>query len=484
MDNWRTDLDCLFSPRNIAFIGASNNIAKWGNIILGNIVTGGFKGEVFPINPKEEWIMERKVYRSILDIEAPIDLAVIVTPSDKVPGILKDCAKKGVRAAITVPGGFSEESEKGAEIEREVARIANESQIRMVGPNTMGVFSGDSSLYALMPPVRPQAGPIAFVAQSGNLGTQLMSIGQTREIGFSRFAASGNEAVLKCEDYLEYFASDPGTKVVMAYIEGLDDGRKFLDAAKKITKEKPLIVYKGGVTAAGMKAASSHTGAIASSREIYEAAFRQCGAILADTPTEMLDLARAMSELPLPKSNRVGILTWGGGWGVVTADRCEQSGLEVPQFSETTIQAINKLLPPYWSHNNPIDLVGTLDRHNHIKCLEAMMADENIDAAIVLGVVGGASLITAHAEVLEGAPAAVTAYIEAYVEMDRKLEVKILDLIEKYQKPVIGVSVYESYSPYHTEKGRLVVLSEPHKAVNCLSKMCGRRKYLESTGRL
>lgn len=482
MSDWRTDLDSLFSPSSIAFIGASNNIAKWGNIILGNIISGGFKGDVYPINPKEEWIMERKVHRSILDIEAPIDLAVIVTPSNMAPGLLKDCARKGVKAAIVVPGGFSEEGEAGADIEKEIARIAVEAEIRMVGPNTMGVFSGDSSLYALMPPVRPKPGPIAFVAQSGNLGTQLMSIGQSREIGFSRFAASGNEAVLKCEDYLLYFASDPGTKAVLAYIEGLDDGARFMEAARKITAKKPLIVYKGGVTKAGMKAASSHTGAIASSGEIYGAAFRQCGAIQATTPKEMLDLAWAMSDLPLPEGNRVGVLTWGGGWGVVTADVCEESGLAVPPLTEKTIEAINKLLPPYWSRGNPIDLVGTLDRVNHIKCLEAMMADENIDAAIVLGVVGGASLITAHAEILDGAPAAVAAYVQAYVEMDRKLELKILELIEKYKKPVIGVSVHEAYRPHHTEKGRMVVLSEPHKAVNCLEKMYRYGNYLKATG--
>lgn len=484
MSDWRTELDSLFSPSSIAFIGASNNIAKWGNIILGNIISGGFKGDVYPINPREEWIMERKVHRSIMEIDAPIELAVIVTPSNIVPEILKDCARKGVKAAIVVPGGFSEENEAGAAVEKEVARIATEAKIRMVGPNTMGVFSGNSSLYALMPPVRPKPGPIAFVAQSGNLGTQLMSIGQSREIGFSRFAASGNEAVLKCEDYLSYFAADPDTKTVLAYIEGLDDGRKFLEAAKKITSEKPLIVYKGGVTTAGMKAASSHTGAIASSGEIYRAAFRQCGAIQASNPKEMLDLAWAMSELPLPVGNRVGVLTWGGGWGVVTADVCEQSGLEVPPLSQKTIAAIDKLLPPYWSRGNPIDLVGTLDRSNHMKCLEAMMADENIDAAIVLGVVGGASLITAHAEILDGAPTAIAAFIEAYVEMDRKLEVRILEMIEEFQKPVLGVSVHESYRPHHTDKGRLVVLSEPHKAVNCLEKMYRYRNYLKSIGRI
>jgi len=482
MATWRTEMDVLFKPERIAFIGASKNITKWGNIILGNIVAGGYRGEVYPVNPREEWIAERKVYKSVSEIPGDIDLAMIVTPASTVRGILEECAGRGIKAAIVVPGGFSEEGGEGVKLEEEIARVARENEIRLVGPNTMGIFSSDRSLYALMPPVRPSSGHIAFVAQSGNLGTQLMSVGQDRDIGFSKFAASGNEAVLYCEDYLEYFGADPRTRVVMAYIEGLKRGRNFIDTAKKITREKPLVVFKGGVTEAGMKAASSHTGAIASSEMIFDAAFRQCGAIQARTPKQMLDLAWALSELPLPRSNRIGILTWGGGWGVVTADACEKAGLEVPPLSDDTLKAIDKLLPPYWSRNNPIDLVGTLDRPNHLKCLEVLMSDDNIDSALVLGVVGGATLLTAHAEILDGAPAAAKAYIEAYEQMDRKIEEMILDLIEKYQKPVIGVAVYESYRPYLTDRGRLVVMPEPHKAVDVIEKMVQYKKYLDSIG--
>jgi len=479
---WREDLGPLFQPETIAFIGASKSISKWGNIILSNILIGEFKGVVHPINPKEEWILGLKVHRSVLDIEGPVDLAMIVTPAKLAPDILKDCAKKGVKSAIVVPGGFSEEGEAGAALEKELARVAEAAGIRLVGPNTMGIFSGKKSLYALMPPVRPKPGPVAFVAQSGNLGTQLMSIGQEHEIGFSGFAASGNEAVLHCEDYLRYFGEDPDTKVVMAYIEGLDNGRSFIDIAKKVSREKPLVVFKGGITAAGMKAASSHTGALAGSEEIFNAAFRQTGAIRAANPKQMLDLAWALSELPLPRTNRVGVLTWGGGWGVVTADCCEKAGLEVAPLSKKTIEKIDKLLPPYWSRGNPIDLVGTLDRHNHIACLEALIADENVDSAIVLGVVGGATLITAQMETMQGAPAAVTAFVEAFEQMDRMIEEKMLELIDKYNKPIIGVALYESYRPYKTGKGRMIVLQEPHKAVNVLEQMFKYRQYLESIG--
>lgn len=481
MENWKSDLDCVFNPRNIAFIGASKNVAKWGHIILGNIVAGHFSGEIYPINPREEWIMERKVYRSVGEVPADeIDLAVIVTPSKTVPGILHECAAANVRGAIVVPGGFSEEGGEGAGLEKEIARIAEENKIRLVGPNTMGVYSGRSSLYAMMPPVRPKPGPVAFVAQSGNLGTQMMSIGQRKEIGFSKFAASGNEASTAAKDYIEYFGRDADTRVILAYIEGLKQGREFIDIASGITREKPLIVFKGGKTASGMKAASSHTGAMAGSAQIYEAAFKQCGAVIASTPNEMLDLAWAFAELPLPRSNRVGILTWGGGWGVVTADACESAGLELPPLSEKTISAIDKLLPPYWSRNNPIDLVGTLDRDNHIKCLEALLADDGIDAAIVLGVVGGSTLVTAHVETMMGAPAAVQAFVEHFKEVDRQIETRLLELTEQYNKPIVGVAVASDYKPYHTDRGRIVVAPRPHMAVNMIASMVGYKKYRDS----
>ncbi len=481
MDNWKSELDCVFNPRNIAFIGASKNVTKWGHIILGNIVAGQFKGDIFPVNPREEWIMERKVYRTVGEIPADeIDLAVIVVPSKVVPGILRECADKGVKGAIVVPGGFSEEGGEGIEIERELAVIAEDAGMRLVGPNTMGVYCGRSSLYAMMPPVRPKPGPVAFVAQSGNLGTQMMSIGQRKEIGFSKFAASGNEAATAASDYLKYFGRDPDTKVLLAYIEGLKDGREFIDAASEITREKPLIVFKGGQTAAGMKAASSHTGAMAGSAQIYNAAFKQCGAVIASTPNEMLDLAWAFAELPLPRSNRVGILTWGGGWGVVTADACEKAGLAIPPLSENTIAAIDKLLPPYWSRNNPIDLVGTLDRDNHIKCLEALLADDGIDAAIVLGVVGGSTLVTAHVETMMGAPAAVQAFVEHFKEVDRQIETRLLELTEQYKKPIIGVAVASDYKPCHTEKGRIVAAPTPHMAVRMLAGMVDYNKYRDS----
>lgn len=320
------ELDCLFNPRNVAVIGASKNIMKWGCIILANIITGGYKGDIYPINPKEKEIQGFKAYPDVCDVPGEVDLAMIVTPARTVPDVMKRCAKKGVKAVVVVPGGFSEEGGGGLELEREVVKIAEAGKIRMVGPNTMGVFSGNLSMCAMMPPVRPLPGAISFVSQSGNLGTQLLGLGQMHEVGFSKFASSGNEAALFTEDYIEYFGADPQTKVVLAYIEGLDHGRKFLEIAKKVTRKKPLVVFKGGQTDAGARAARSHCGAMAGRDSIYNAAFKQAGAIRAATPDEMLDLARALVSLPLPKGNRVGIIFVGRWMGSCHGGRLRKGG--------------------------------------------------------------------------------------------------------------------------------------------------------------
>lgn len=479
MEKTPADLDCLFNPRNVAVIGASKNIMKWGYIILANIITGGYEGDIYPVNPKEKDIQGLKAYPDVCDVPGEVDLAMVVTPARTVPGVMRRCAKKGVRAAVVVPGGFSEEGGDGLKLEREVAKIAIEGGIRMVGPNTMGVFSGDLSMCAMMPPVRPLRGAISFVSQSGNLGTQLLGLGQMHEVGFSKFASSGNEAALFTEDYIEYFGGDPQAKVVLAYIEGLDHGREFLEIAKQVTRKKPLVVFKGGQTEAGSKAARSHCGAMAGKDAIYDAAFRQAGAIRASTPDEMLNLARALVSLPLPKGNRVGIISWGGGWGVVTADACEKAGLALPDLAPETLAAIDEVMPPYWSRGNPIDLVGTLDRMSHLKCLEALVRSGKIDAVIACGIVGTSSAFDSFKESFADSREEMDFFAAGYEKIDKEFERNIIRLIKEHGKPIVGVAL-SKIKRFRDLEEQPVVFSSPHRAVNVIVKMVEYRKHLDS----
>jgi acetyltransferase len=225
-------------------IGASASPMKWGFIILSNIVGGGYKGKVYPVNPTKEKILGLKVYPKIEDISDEMDLAVIATPGSTVPGLLEECSNAGVKSCIVISAGFSEVGEKGKKREEEIVKIARIGDIKLVGPNTMGVYSSSVSLVALMPPMRPGPGHVAFISQSGNLGTQMLAWGQSQGVGFSKFVSSGNEADVKCEDYLKYFGDDPETKIILIYMEGLDNGRRFMEVARDVTARKPVIVLK------------------------------------------------------------------------------------------------------------------------------------------------------------------------------------------------------------------------------------------------
>lgn len=460
------NLDSLFNPNSIALIGASNNPLKWGFIILGNILSGGYKGRIYPVNKKEKEILGLKVYPDLESIQDDVDLAMIVIPAVFVPDALKECAKKKVKSAIVVSGDFSEAGNPAKELE--IVNIAKSANIDLVGPNTMGIFSGNLSLCALMPPVRPKKGIISFVAQSGNVGTQLLMQGEN--IGFNKFVCSGNEAYLHTEDYIEYFGEDDTTKVILAYIEGIRDGRKFFDVAKKVTNKKPIIVFKAGKTKAGSRAAKSHSAALAGEDKIYDAVFRQCGIIRAETPDEMLDLGQGFSKLPLPKGNRVGILTWGGGWGVVSADFCEEQGLEVINLPQEIVEKLNKLLPPYWSKNNPVDLVAFLDREAHLKCFDILASCDKIDAILALGIVAPSSKFISY-------PAeSMKPFGEMMIKSEAEFVTKISKLQEEYNKPVISVEMRLS-PEYRSEK--LAIYDTPYKAVKVLSKLVEYKKYLE-----
>lgn len=481
----------LFDPSTIAVIGASNKKMKWGYIVPANIVAGGYTGQIYPVNPHEETILERPVFKSVKEIPGEVDLAVVTVPAEHVIGVIRECVEKGVKVCIVISGGFSETGEGGLELEKEMIEVVRGSDMRLVGPNTMGVYSSSCSLHALMPPVRPVGGKIGFAAQSGNLGTQMLSLGKALGVGFSKFVCIGNESELSCADYLEYFADDPETEVILLYIEGFREARRFLEVAKETSPFKPIIVLKTGRTAAGARAASSHTAALATDNAVFEGVMKQTGMIEADTTEEMLDIAKAFAAVPPPSGRRVGVLTWGGGWGVVTADALAEHGLELVEFPEETLKQLDKILPPYWSRGNPVDLVGTLDMTKHFSCIEIIARCPIVDSVITLGTMGATSSFQSF--VLEGPimedvekgslkPKVIAKELMKQLQSaDEAYRTAVIKLMRETQKPIIAVSFPTSGSitPMLARQSEVVIYPSPERGAKTLAALCEYRIFME-----
>lgn len=476
----------LFNPRRMAVIGASANFGKWGHIIPANILRGGYKGELYLVNPKGGEIHGMPVYRRVDEIGKEIDLAMITVPAEKVEPILEDCGKAGVKAVIVISGGFSESSREGRRLEAGMVEAARRRGIRVVGPNTMGIYSAPWSLTALMPPVRPHPGRIAFAAQSGNLGTQMLGWGAYRGIGFSRFVCIGNQCDLDFLDYLAYFAEDEETEVILLYVEGFKRPREVLRLAREISARKPIVIYKAGGTEAGRKAAASHSAAMAGAREIYQGMIRQAGMIQAESTEEMLDFSDALVKMPIPRGRRTAILSWGGGWGVVTADLCERNGLDVVSLPPEVKQEIDGVLPSYWSKGNPVDMVGVFDIDAHTRCLEALALHPGFDMVISLGTVNAATAFrfTEGGEEEGGGPAeAQRRYLR---EKSLHFTRRVLELIEQEGKPIVTVGMPQREEDMsgleELPRDRLCVYTNPERAVRVAAMLVARGEYLETKG--
>lgn len=482
-----TELRKILYPENVAVVGASGTFGKWGQVILSNILAGGFKGQVFPVNPKGGTIFGLKAFASITDIEDPIDLAFITTPARTVPGLVEELGKKEVRGAVIITSGFSEIDERGKALEKQIVDIARETGTWIIGPNTMGIICPHAGLFATGSHPRPQKGTVAFISQSGNLGNQLVHWAEQQGVGISLFIGSGNEAMLTCPDYLEYLAQDPDTKTIVLYLENVGDGVRFMKAARELNRRKPVILLKGGITAAGKKAAASHTGAMSGEEVVFRGACRQAGILKVNVPSDLLSLSAGFSALPLPKGNRVGIVTLGGGWGVVTADECAQKGLVVPEIPESIVGTIGKHLPEFWSRGNPVDLVGTRNLDAPVVAVEELMKWEGIDAVLCLGVIGRRELVKQILDSTRKADPDASADFLAYVgkrgrDFEEGFIVKMAEFMEIYQKPLIGVSMAM------TDKGTVrpvpesqydgVVYQTPETAVNVLAQMVAYSRFL------
>ena len=355
-----TQLDPIINPRSIAVIGASNDPLKWGNWSISGSLDAHFKGEIFPVNPKEEMILGIKAFPSILDIPAHVDLTVIALPAPLVKKAMLDCVQKKVKGVVILSGGFSEIGEKGQALQGEVLKIAREHQVRIIGPNTPGMFN---SSIGLSIGARLKAGPgsIAFVSQSGTLSEVMIRKIQAKGCGLSKFIGVGNQADLNSADYIEYLGQDPATDVIVVYSEGFIQARRFVEVARKITQEKPIIIYKAGRTSVGKRSALSHTASLTGDDELFDGICRQVGLLRAYETDHLFVMAEALAKQPLPDGNRLGIISGGGALCVALAEQCALLGLDVPLFDEETTKDLKKHLAPFApTPKNPVDaLIGS-----------------------------------------------------------------------------------------------------------------------------
>ncbi len=357
------DFKNLLQPRSIAIVGASQDETKSGGMFVSRLLNDGYKGTIYPINNKESEIMSLKSYPSILDVPGEIDLAVIAIPAQSVSQVMAECAKKGVRFAVVHSVGFSELGAEGKELERQMLEAAHQGNVRIVGPNCMGIISPRANINTIIPYARlpMEPGGVAFVGQSGWASQNMTQLGSERGLRFSGIISIGNQSDLTIEDFLDYFGNDPETKVIAFYIEGLKQASRFLKLAEEISPRKPIIAWKGGSSELGAKAAASHTGSLAGNYALFEAASRQKGIISAHSLEELIDLAVAFSCHYLPTGNEIGLLIEAGGGAVATSDACAKAGLNISPLPADVQQKLREFLkdkiPPSPSLKNPVDLV-------------------------------------------------------------------------------------------------------------------------------
>jgi acyl-CoA synthetase (NDP forming) len=468
----------LFSPKNVAMVGASDVPGSWGFNIMRTLIHNKNR-KIYPVNPSHPTVMGMNTYKSILDIPDEVDLAIIAVPAARVPQIMRECVQRSLKAAAVISGGFSETGEEGKRLEKEVVSIARGGGLRFIGPNTMGHANNHANFSILGFTGKVFTGPVSFAAQSGNMGSRIMQLGNSQGVGFSKFVCTGNEATIRLEDYLEFFAHNDDTKVICFYIEGLREARRFLKLAKETTIRKPIVVMKSGSTKGAQMAARSHTGALAGSDAVYSAAFKQAGVIRAETEEEVADVLTGLVKQPLPKGNRVAILTMGGGYGVVTAEACEKEGLQLATLSQTTLAKLDSMLPARWSHGNPVDLAGmdTMGDSTLMACLEAMLEDEGVDALIsLIGLARSGQMM----------PPGLRAPDKNVTEAREKRLDQMTDRARQLGKPVLSVGHIPTLMPEKQSEDRynddIALYSGPQRTAKVLKHMLWYRRYLDEMG--
>lgn len=374
----------MFNPRSVAVIGASATKGKLGNDVMRNLIGSGFEGRIYPINPKAGEILGHRAYRSVKEIAGNVDVAVIVIPAKYVLPIVEQCGEKGVKALVIITAGFKEIGHEGQAAEKKIVELAEQYGMVVQGPNCLGFINTHAPYNASFSAGTPMKGTIAFASQSGALMTGILDWSLMEKIGFSKFVSLGNKAHLDEADFIEAFGNDPDSTFILLYIESVVDGRKFMKACRKVVPQKPIFVVKSGVSEAGARAASSHTGSLAGSDTAYDVAFKQSGVSRAVNMAALFDVASVYDDMHLPAGNRVAIVTNAGGPGILTTDACEANDLVIAHLTSETIDHLKKNLPDAAAVYNPIDALGTAQPEDYALCVEAALRDENVDSVIVL----------------------------------------------------------------------------------------------------
>ncbi len=394
-------LDAFFKPRSVAVIGATEKPGSVGRAVFWNLLSTPFGGVVYPVNPKRPNLLGVKAYPKVAELPEVPDLALVCTPAATVPGIMEECAQAGIPAVIIISAGFKETGPEGVALENRVIDIARKGGIRVIGPNCMGILTPPTGLNASFAKEMTLPGKVAFLSQSGALGTAILDWSLKNRVGLSAFASVGSMADVGWGDLIDYFGGDPSTNSIVIYMESIGDARAFLSAAREVALSKPIVVIKAGRTGAAAQAAASHTGSMAGNDEVLDAAFERCGVLRADTISEIFDLADILAKQPQPRGPKLTIITNAGGPGVLATDSLIRRGGELAELSHRAEKALDGFLPEAWSHHNPIDVLGDADAERYAKTLETVMKDEKNNGLLVILTPQQMTDATAVAEMLK-----------------------------------------------------------------------------------
>jgi len=394
-------LDCIFSPKSVALIGATESPRTVGRTVLENLRRDGFPGALYPVNPKRDNVLGVKAYPSILAVPDKVDLAVIVTPPPSVPGIIRECVQAGVPGAVIISAGFKETGAAGLELERQVLVEARRGHMRVVGPNCLGVMVPEGKLNATFAAGIARQGSVGFISQSGALCTAVLDWSLKENVGFSAFVSIGSMIDVGWGDLIFHLGDDPGTRSIVIYMETIGDARAFLSAAREVALTKPIIVIKPGRSAAAAKAAASHTGSLTGSDEVLQAAFQRAGVLRVENISELFDMAEVLAKQPRPRGPHLTIVTNAGGPAVLATDMLITGGGQLAELTPETMAAFNQILHPAWSHNNPVDIIGDAGPELYAKAVDIAAKDPNTDGLLVILTPQAMTDATATAEQLK-----------------------------------------------------------------------------------
>jgi acyl-CoA synthetase (NDP forming) len=467
----------LFYPRGVAISGVSAHPGKWGFLFFHHLLRFGYEGRLFPINRKGVEVLGRATVRNVADIPAgEADLLIVCTPTAINVELVRAAARKGTRAAFVAAAGYGETGEQGRRLEAELVGVADEVGMLLAGPNGQGLVSTGARLCAQMVAPYPPPGRISVASQSGNLLSSFCHYASMTGVGISKAISCGNSAQLTIDDYVDYFADDPETAVIFVYLEGVRDGRRFFERVARASSRKPIVVLKGGATALGQRAASSHTGALASDDRIFDGVCRQLGMSRAETLEEAYEAAATFASQPLPRGKRVLVFTAAGGWGVLCADACVRAGLEVAPLPSDLLAEIDPLLPSRWSRGNPVDMVGGESRDTVPRLLDLVTRHPSVDAVIYLGL----GIQAANAQVLKSGPFypghGLDRIVAFHERQDARYAEAAREVSERYAKPVLCASelVYTDRAgtnpaPRAVAAGGRITYPSAHRAVRALA---------------